>query len=778
VAKDRLSGKLAVILHADVAGSTALVQQDEQLAHERILDAFRRFSDTITQYHGHVCEIRGDALLAEFERASDAVTAVLAFQANHSDHNAQLDDNIRPTVRVGIAMGEVIIADNTVTGAGVVLAQRVEQLAEPGGLCITGAIYEALPQRLPFDHENLGEQLVKGFDEPIPVYRIELSSDESIPLPLPLPQVRSRNELSSRKRRLIAAVALTALVVGGTASYLFEPWAPGEEPASMDRMAFSLPEEPSIAVLPFDNLSGDPEQEYFADGMTDDLITDISKISGLFVIARNSVFTYKGQVVKIRQVAEELGVRYVMEGSVQRVGNQVRINAQLIDATSGGHVWAERYDGSLDDVFSMRDRITREIVTALSVTLTGQGEVSLGQVETDSPEAYDAYLRGRAHYQIFTPDDLVEAIAYLENAIELDPDYARAHGALAAAYFGIWNSGWYERTGVAPDYALKKTNLHLEEAMKNPTPLALRIASKQLQYADRWDEALAESERAITLDPNDPNGYLAMNSLMVSLGRPAEGLEYIKKAMRLDPQTDYLESLGNTQFHLERYDESASTLLRATKRNPEYEWSYLLLAATYGHLGRVQEAEPVLTAFYELHPQHCDAHTTLDEDNPFTLADLSEWSIKDETGLERLRQGLRKVGITEGAAVSLADINYRNLITMSAGTFDVVGAIEIDAAEAKALHDRRTAFVDSRGSGHYGRGHIPGATNLYFHQVWDGLSEVVGPNDEVVFYCDGPDCHLSANSSAQAIALGYTKVYYFAGGFPAWENAGYPVEGS
>jgi rhodanese-related sulfurtransferase len=387
-------------------------------------------------------------------------------------------------------------------------------------------------------------------------------------------------------------------------------------------------------------------------------------------------------------------------------------------------------------------------------------------------------LRGRAHYQILTPDDLVKAIAYLENAIELDPDYARAHAALAAAYWGVWNNGWSERTGVSYDYALEKINRHLEKAMKNPTPLALRIASKQLQYAERWDEALVESERAIALDPNDPNGYVAMNSLMVNLGRPAEGLEYIKKAMRLDPQSDYLENLGNTQFHLERFDESASTLLRATKRNPEYEWSYLLLAATYGHLGRVQEAKPVLTAFYDLHPEHCQAHTVIDEDNPYTLADLSEWPIKDETALERLRQGLRKVGMPEGAAVSPADINYRNLVTMSAGTFDVEGAIEINAAEAKALHDRRTAFIDSRGSGHYGRGHIPGATNLYFHHVWDGLAEVVGRNDEVVFYCGGPDCHLSANSSAQAIALGYTKVYYFAGGFPAWENAGYPIEGS
>jgi TolB-like protein/class 3 adenylate cyclase/rhodanese-related sulfurtransferase len=771
--KDHLSRKLAVILHADVVGSTALVQQNEILAHERIQAAFNRFSETVKEYGGQTREIRGDALVAEFERPSDAVTAGLAFQTEHRYLISSLEDELRPTIRVGIAMGEVVIADNTVTGSGVVLAQRVEQQADPGGLCITAALHESLPKHMPFDLENLGEQSLKGFDDPVRVYRVKLSAGQSIPAP----QQGKKRKASPRKPKLlVATIVLTIVLVGGI-YYWFQAQVPQEEPASVERMDFPLPDKPSIAVLPFTNMSDDPKQEYFADGMTEDLITDISKVSGLFVIARNSVFTYKDKAVKVRQVAEELGVRYVMEGSVQRAGNQVRINAQLIDATTGGHVWAERYDGLLDDVFSMRDRITISIVKALSVTLIDR-ERGGHRNDTNSLEAYDAFLRGWAHYQLETPDDLAKAISYIENAIELDPGYGRAHAALAAIYRSIYINGWAEGTGVSYDDALKKLNKHLEEAMKNPTPLAHRIASKQLQYAERWDEALAESERAIALDTNDPEGYVAMNNLMVNLGRPAEGLEYIKTAMRLDPQSDYLARLGTTQFHLERYDEASATFLRATKRNPEYEWSYLLLAATYGHLGRVQEAEPALTAFYDLHPQHCEAHTVIDEDNPYTLADLSEWTIKDEAALERLRQGLRKVGMPEGAAVSPADINYRDLVTMSAGTFDVEGAIEINAAEAKALHDRRTAFVDSRGSGHYGRGHIPGATNLYFHQVWDGLSEVVGPNDEVVFYCGGPDCHLSANSSAQAIALGYTKVYYFAGGFPAWENAGYPIEGS
>jgi len=767
MAKGSLSGELAVILHADVVGSTQLVQQDEQLAHERIQDAFRRFSDTIGKYHGRVQELRGDALLAEFERASDAVTAALAFQSDHIDHLASLGDEIRPNIRVGIALGEVIIAHNTVTGAGVVLAQRVEQLADPGGLCITSAIHEALPNRLPFLLESLGEQALKGFDEPVRVYRVQLGSGKSVPPP----QQKSNRQVSPKNGLRMVVVALVVMLIAAGIGYWSNYSFPQEEPASKENMAFPLPDKPSIAVLPFTNMSGVPEQEYFADGITENLITDLSKISGLFVIARNSSFSYKGKQVKVRQVAEDLGVRYVMEGSVQRAGEQVRINAQLIDATTGGHIWAERYDGSLDDVFSMQDKITQNIVTTLSVTLIDQEQAYQIKVETNSNEAHDAFLRGWAHYRLRTPDDFAKAIPYLENAIELDPDFGRAHATLASIYLGIYIFGWAEGTGVSYDDAFKKINRHLDEAMKNPTPLAHRTASRQHEYFGRFDEAMAEAQRAIALDPNDPNGYEAMSTLLVNLGEAAEGLKHIKKAMRLDPQSDYLYRLGSAQFHLERYDEAAETFLRATKSNPRYEWNYLLLAATYGHLGREQEAKPAIATFNKLY------HDPTDKQRPFTLANLNEITLNEATQ-KRLREGLRKVGIPVGETGKPANLKFMDLVTVSAGTFDVEGVIEIEATEAKTIHERGVAFIDSRGKGLYGRGHIPGAINLLFHQVWDSLLAVVDKDAEVVFYCGGPDCHLAAHSSAQAITLGYTKVYYFAGGFPAWKNAGYPIEGS
>ena len=301
--------------------------------------------------------MRGDALVAEFGRASDAVEASLAFQAENTEFNSTLEDDIRATLRIGISLGEVVIADNTVTGEGVVLAQRLEQLAAPGGLCIQSAVHEAVPGRLPFEYDNLGEQEIKGFEEPVRAYAVRLKRGEAIPPPELHALIEGTPPARPKRQWIVGGLIAFLILVGGGLTWL-QLWVPREEPASIERMAFPLPDKPSIAVLPFANMSGDSEQEYYVDGLTDDLITDLSKLSGLFVIARNSTFTYKGKSVKIQQVAEELGVRYVLEGSVRRAGDQVRINAQLIDATTGGHLWAERYDGSLADVFALQDKVT------------------------------------------------------------------------------------------------------------------------------------------------------------------------------------------------------------------------------------------------------------------------------------------------------------------------------------------------------------------------------------------------------------------------------------
>ena len=300
--------KLAVILHADVMGSTALVQRNETIAHERIRNAFERFSDIIRAYGGIPQELRGDALLATFSRTSDAVSASLSFQSGNAHHNEALEDDIRPEVRIGISLGEVVIADGTLTGSDVVMAQRIEQLAEPGGICIQGTASETIPSRLHFEYTSLGKQQLKGFDEAVRVYSVSSKPGGEIPNPDPLPEPDQHPPAkpASARRTWTTAIIVLLLVAGGLIAWL-QPWKSDVERADPDKMAYALPDKPSIAVLPFDNLSADKEQEYFSDGVTEDIITDLSKISGLFVVARNSSFTYKGQPVKVRQVAEELG---------------------------------------------------------------------------------------------------------------------------------------------------------------------------------------------------------------------------------------------------------------------------------------------------------------------------------------------------------------------------------------------------------------------------------------------------------------------------------------
>jgi TolB-like protein/class 3 adenylate cyclase/thioredoxin-like negative regulator of GroEL len=635
MAKDRLSGKLAVILHADVADSTQLVQQDEQLAHERIQDAFRRFSDTIGKYHGRVQELRGDALLAEFERASDAVTASLSFQSDHHNHLDNYKDGIQPEIRVGIALGEVVIADSTVTGAGVVLAQRVEQLAEPGGLCITSAIHEALPNRMPFSIESLGEQALKGFEEHVRVYRVQLSTGESVPSP----QQKSHRQVSPGNWQQMMRIAVVVVLVAVAIGYWFKSSLPQEEPASIKNMAFPLPDKPSIAVLPFTNMSDDPKQEYFADGMTEDLITDISKVSGLFVIARNSVFTYKGKAVRIRQVAEELGVRYVMEGSVRRVGNQVRINAQLIDATTGGHIWADRYDGSLDDVFLMQDKITKHIVTSLSVILTEQDRNNRYQDHATSPEAYDAFLQGWGHFKRQTPKDYAAAHDYYKRALEIDPQYKRVFAALAALYFETGNRQWSAALGIGTRSLRQRTFDNLAKADAESSVIGLVTASKVHSRFGRNEAAMSAAERAIKLEPNSAEAQSNLAELLIYAGLPERALEPLSQAMRFDPlNQSYLFFLqGLAEFGLERFETAAISLSKALELNPEYKPPAAILAAAYIYLNRLEDASGALEVFQS-------EYTFLANTSSMTLV---LFPYKRESDKERLAEALLKAGLPE-----------------------------------------------------------------------------------------------------------------------------------
>jgi len=459
-------------------------------------------------------------------------------------------------------------------------------------------------------------------------------------------QPRQRKWLRTAPNRRLwpGLLALLAIFVGAAffAAWQFKWSAPRVEVASVAKMAFPLPDKPSIAVLPFRNLSDDPTQEYFSDGLTDDLITDLSKISQLFVIARNSVFAYKNKSVKISQVAEELGVRYVLEGSVRRDQNQVRINAQLIDATTGGHLWAERYDGMMENIFVLQDKITQHIVAALQVMLTAAEAKLAASRETGDPAAYDAFLKGRAHYRRKTPEDFAKAIPYLDEAVERDPNYSRAYAALAAVYWEGSRYRYQRKLDMSAPEADLMANIYLAEAMRDPTPLAHYIASDMHRSFGRHQEAITEATRAIALDANDPVGYFAMASALIWAGNPADSVDFIKKAMRLDPHypPDYLYHLGKAQFFMEQHETAAATLEDVKRRFPDYDWALFYLAAVYGHLGREQESKSAIKTFNERMAK-AGANLTI------SLQWIDLWPFKARKDNELLREGLRTAGVPQ-----------------------------------------------------------------------------------------------------------------------------------
>jgi adenylate cyclase len=585
MAKDRLSGKLAVILHADVVGSTSLVQQDEQKAHQRIQDSFRRFGDTISNYHGQVRELRGDALLAEFERASDAVCAALAFQLSQLEYIAGLDADIRPQLRVGIALGEVIIADDTITGAGVVLAQRLEQKADAGGLCITPAIREALPRRLPFELQNLGEQDLKGFDEAIGVYRVALQPGAMIPPP----EGYRDGGRSGSWRNNMAVIVAVVVVLFGVAAYGFLPWSPQEADVP-EAIVETLQERPSIAVLPFDNMSGDPEQEYFADGITEDLTTDLSRISGLFVVARNSAFAYKGRSVDLRTVAAELGVRYLLEGSVRRIGQQIRINAQLIDGENGGHMWAARFDGTMADVFNLQDHVNRKIVAALEVNLTAADEKRFDRVETTVAGAYDLVLRGVERYNVFNREAMVDARDLFKQAAALDPNYARAYANIALSYATevnfFWSGNREESIRLGLEFADKALALDDSIPQIYLTRSILYLPQRQHQAA------LEAARRTIEVHPNYADGQVTLAFIQSYSGKLEPALNSLARARQINPQGTgvYLAVEGRILFLLGKYEEALGILEQALDRNPAFDRIHLNMAAVNAELGHLDEA--------------------------------------------------------------------------------------------------------------------------------------------------------------------------------------------
>lgn len=762
--------RLAAILAADVVGYSRLVEADEA----GTLAALRKLRSEVIDpllaaHHGRIVKVMGDGVIAEFGSVVDAVSCAVAVQteAAAAQVNTPLDRSI--VSRIGINLGDVVVEGEDLLGDGVNVAARLEQICDPGGILISGTAYDHLQGKLDLPLDYRGEQHVKNIARPVRIYSVRLN--------------RSLRDWRLgvwrfRSWRIPAAAALL-LLIGGLAISL-RPWEPRGETASVQRMALPLPDKPSIAVLPFDNLSSDPQQGYFADGIADDLITDLSKISGIFVIARNSSWTYKGKPTKVQQVAEDLGVRYVLEGSVQRQGDRVRINAQLIDAIGGKHLWANRYDGTMNEVFALQDKVVNQIVEALAIKLTNEGPVATAEAETNNTEAYDAVLQGWDHLRSDNQEETLKAITLFGKAIELDPGYSRAYAALAKANLRIVLRYWETATGTGFEHAFDRMTKYLAKAMEKPTSLAYAVSADILVQEGRYDEASAAINKAMALAPNDAENYISSARILNATGHAADAETAIRKALRLDPRftPGALRVLAVSLFHQEKYQEAVDTLQRVLRQQSDVAEDYATVVSSLGNLGRTDGVKDAIDKY--------NAITVPSGLDPLTVQEMGWWWYGDIFNYDdayraRLQEGLRKAGVPDGAGTDLALAAYKRLIIRSAGLYRVTGAIEIDASEARALHDRGgVTFVDVRAAGDFNIAHIPGAKNLSLpvELSRESLAKVAGKDDEVVFSCLGKYCSYSAYAASKALLWGYTHVYRFAGGFPAWKDAGYPVESS
>ena len=577
--------KLTSILSADAVGYSRLMEDDEE-ATVRTLSSYREVIATlIKQHNGMVVDSPGDNLLAEFLSVVDAVQCAVSVQNEINARNEDLPEHRKMQFRIGINLGDVIQEGERIYGDGVNIAARLEGLADPGGICISKTAFDQIERKLPYGYEFIGDQTVKNISKPVGAYRVMLQPRVTV---AGEPE-REKPAVSRRMPILIGAVAVLVLVVS-VGIWQFYGRRPSVEPASEEKMAFPLPDTPSIAVLPFTNMSDDPKQEYFSDGLTEGIITALSKTPKLLVIARNSTFTYKGKPVKVQQVGRELGVRYVLEGSVRRSEDQIRITAQLIDATTGNHLWAEQYDRSLKDVFAIQDEITLKVITELQVKLT-KGEIARVRARgTDNLEAVLKVQEGLEYVLRLNKAANLKARQLFEEAIALDPNYTYGHSILGWTYYLDVMFGWSESSKKALEKAfiLAQKAISLDDGIEN----AHRLLGKVYLMTRQPDKAMAEYERAIAVAPNNPYTLASMADLLNPMGRFREAIKSLRTALRLDPfpAANFFLKLTLAYFFTGRTNEAIEAANKAVNLDPGTAESHFLLGITLIAAGKSGEA--------------------------------------------------------------------------------------------------------------------------------------------------------------------------------------------
>jgi TolB-like protein/class 3 adenylate cyclase/tetratricopeptide (TPR) repeat protein len=597
--------KLTAILSADVKGYSRLMEDDEE-ATVATLTTYRQVIAGVVQKHeGRVVDSPGDNVLAEFPSVVEAMRGAVEVQEELRARNAELSDHRRMEFRIGINLGDVIEEEGRIYGDGVNIAARVESLADAGGICLAESAYQQVKNKLSLGIEFLGEHEVKNISEPVPVYRLVMEAGAA------KAPGKSPKKAQPSLWRKWAVPTIPAIIVAVVAVALWQvylrPKPPVVEPASVERMAFPLPEKPSLAVLPFVNMSGDPDQEYIADGISENLIAALAKLSEMFVIARNSSFSYKGKSPKVQTVAEELGVKHVLEGSVQRSGDRMRITAQLIDATTGHHLWSERYDRDMGDLFDLQDEITTEIAVALQVELTRGAQARLRQT-TRNLEAWQYATRGYSHAKRVTKEDNTRARELFEQALERDPEYAFAWTFLAWTHWMDATNGWTE----ARSESFQRAAELAEKArtLDDSDPDVHALLGSLLLSRRQHEQAIAEGEKAVALGPNHADSHALLAMTKFYAGRPEEAVELVQKAMRLQPYYPpwYIWALGHSYRVARRYEEAVTAFDQLLELGRKGQWDrlgpHLALAECYVLLGRDEKARSHVEEVLKIDPDY------------------------------------------------------------------------------------------------------------------------------------------------------------------------------
>jgi adenylate cyclase len=629
MAEERAKRKLSGILSADAVGYSRLMEKDEESTIRTLADSKELMVNLIQQYRGRVVDAPGDNLLAEFGSVVDATECAVKIQQELKAKNAELPEKRRMDFRIGVNLGDVIEEADRIYGDGVNIAARLEGLALPGGICISRTAYDHVKNKLELGYEYLGEHSVKNITEPVRVYRVLME-------PEAVGKVIGEKRLLGRISRKIAITAIVILIVfaGGLVGWnIYLHQSRKVEPASIENMAYPIPDKPSIAVLPFTNISNNPDQDFFCDGITEEIITGLSKISKLFVIARNSTFTYKGKPVKVQKVAEDLGVQYVLEGSVQRSKDRLRVTVQLIDALNGKHLWAEKYDRILKDIFALQDEITFKVIAALQVKLTDGEQALIAAWGTTNFEAYVKLLQGIEYVRRFNKEGNLLGRKLAEEVIALDPGYPQGYGLLGRTHvMDVWfGSTESPRKSLAEAVRLFQKVIAMYPSAADYRGLLGFVYTMMRQH----EKSIAEFEKAIALNPNVADNHAWFGFALHLNGKHKEALVEIKKAIRLNPfpPNIYFLYLGNAYMYEGMYDESIAAYKKALRVQPNNLFTHIRLAAIYSLLGREEEAHAEAAEVLRINPQ-------------FSLEYFSKTiPFKNQSDTDHLINALRKAGL-------------------------------------------------------------------------------------------------------------------------------------